>query len=158
MAQVLPGWLKGRCGITSFLIFSCLLKPVVLNAAEDAHAHAPLATSNSMTFDQVFAGALEYSPEALETPVREQQAQAYSSTGKSFIAGRPSLQLSYYDDGIIDSTGLTEMEYGVQLPLWRPGQRQDTRLLLRVSAGLFQRMLRDRSLLLRAATSGAPWP
>jgi cobalt-zinc-cadmium efflux system outer membrane protein len=125
MEPTLSNWMNKSSAIVEILVLSSLLTPLALLGADQGHE--ALATSSEMTFAEVFAHALENSPEAMETPVREQQAQDYSSTGKSFLSGRPSLQLSYYDDGIIDSTGLTEMEYGVQLPLWRPGQRQDTR-------------------------------
>lgn len=111
-----------RCSVYLFLLF-----PVPVFAAQMAHEH--LATSDSLAFADIFVSALEHSPEYMETPVREDQAESYSATGKSWIAGRPSLQMNYYDDSRLDNVGLMEFEYGVQMPLWRPGQRRDTRAL-----------------------------
>lgn len=110
-----------------FIVYPLLLIPVPVFAAQMAHEH--LATSDSLAIAEIFTSALENSPEYMETPVREDQADSYSATGKSWIAGRPSLQMNYYDDSRLDNVGLSEFEYGVQMPLWRPGQRRDTRAL-----------------------------
>ncbi len=108
-------------------VYLLLLLPVPVLAAQMSHEH--LIVSESLTFTDVFASALENSPEYMETPVRENQAESYTDTGKSWIAGRPSVQMNYYDDSRLDNVGLMEFEYGVQMPLWRPGQRRDTRAL-----------------------------
>ncbi len=110
--------------ITACLVF---LFPFPILSAQMAHEH--LITSETLAFADIFVSALEHSPEYMETPVREDQAESYSATGNSWIAGRPSLQMNYYDDSRLDNVGLSEFEYGVQLPLWRPGQRRDTRAL-----------------------------
>jgi len=91
--------------------------------------HEPLATSDSLGFDEIFNQALENIPEYLETPVRENQAADFSAAGKRLISGQPSLQINYYNDSTLDNVGLREFEYGVQLPLWRPGQRRASRQL-----------------------------
>jgi len=91
--------------------------------------HEPLALSDNLGFDEIFDRALENIPEYLETPVRENQAADFSAVGKSLISGRPSLQINYYNDSMLDNVGMREFEYGVQLPLWRPGQRQASRQL-----------------------------
>lgn len=113
--------------LSALLLASGAGVPFGLPAAEFGHEH--LDTSASLTFQDIFVSALEHTPETLETPVRENQAGAYTAAGSRWIAGQPSLQLNYYDDSALDSVGLKEMEYGVQLPLWRPGQRRDSRAL-----------------------------
>jgi cobalt-zinc-cadmium efflux system outer membrane protein len=86
--------------------------------------HAPLAKNPTLDFDAVLAAALEYAPEAAESSVRRQQADAYAAAGRSLLAGRPNLWLQHYNDSPLDATGQVETEYGVQLPLWRPGERR----------------------------------
>jgi len=109
------------------LCFPLALATLPLWAAEYGHDH--LDTSASLTFQEIFASALENTPEYLEAAVREGQAGDYAAAGSRWIAGQPSLQLNYYDDSTLDNVGLKEMEYGVQLPLWRPGQRSASRNL-----------------------------
>jgi cobalt-zinc-cadmium efflux system outer membrane protein len=87
--------------------------------------HAPLNLSDTLTFNDIYASALQQAPEAMETSVRENQAVDFRRVGGSLIAGQPGLQMSYYDDGLLDDIGLQEFEYGVQVPLWRPGQKRD---------------------------------
>lgn len=86
--------------------------------------HAPLAKNPALTFDAVLAAALEHAPEHAEASVRREQANAYAAAGRSLLAGRPSLWLNHYNDSPLDATGQVETEYGVQLPLWRPGERR----------------------------------
>ncbi|HAO23904.1 MAG TPA: hypothetical protein DCQ49_02105, partial [Methylophaga sp.] len=62
-------------------------------------------------------------PEALETEVRTEQAQAMVDVGESWIAGRPSAQLDYIDDQMLSNLGERELTYGITLPLWRSGER-----------------------------------
>ncbi len=100
-----------------------------LQAVLAQHDHAPLRVSDTLTFNDIYASAVVKAPEALETPVRETQAVSFRQSGGSLIAGQPSLQMNYYDDGLLDDVGLQEFEYGVQVPLWRPGQKRDARQL-----------------------------
>lgn len=103
--------------------------------SEDVHEehrhveHEHLETSASLTITDILASALENVPESMETGVREAQAGDYTANGNSWMAGRPSLQLSYVDDGPLDNKGMQELEYGVQFPLRRPAQRRDARVL-----------------------------
>lgn len=93
--------------------------------AQAQGGHAPLATSATLDFAAVLEAALAQAPESIEGSVRHEQADAYAAAGKSLIAGRPSLALSYFDDGLTDEHGQVEAQYGVQVPLWRPGERRD---------------------------------
>jgi outer membrane protein TolC len=86
--------------------------------------HEPLPTSATLGFAEILDSALRNAPAAQETPVRQQQADAFSDAGNAWIAGRPSLQLNYYDDGALDDRGQIETQYGVQVPLWRLGERR----------------------------------
>lgn len=91
--------------------------------------HDPLVRSDALDFDAVLEAALEQAPERIEASVRRQQADAFASAGRSLVAGRPSLALNFYDDGVLDDRGQVEANYGVQVPLWRPGERGDSREL-----------------------------
>lgn len=111
-----------------FLVFA---SPFAVWAADDngKYGHQPLQKSESLTFEAVFRKTLERSPDSLATPVGEEQAQRHAALGRSWMAGRPSLELNYVDDSPMDDTGLREIEGGIQLPLWRPGEKRNARRL-----------------------------
>lgn len=88
--------------------------------------HQPLAVSATLGFADILASTLQNAPEARGIPVREQQADDFSAMGRSWLAGRPSVVGNYLNDRTLDNQGMLEMEYGVQLPLWRPGEKSDT--------------------------------
>lgn len=113
-----------------FVAAICLvltLPPFVLAAEPGGHGHEPLGKSETLTFDAIFRQALEHSPESLGTEAQRQQAESHQALGRSWTAGRPSFELNYIDDTAIDKSGLREMEAGIQVPLWRPGERRDAR-------------------------------
>lgn len=91
--------------------------------------HDPLVRSETLGFDAVLDAAVENAPERVEASVRREQADAFVSAGRSLIAGRPSVALNFYDDGVLSDRGQVEANYGVQVPLWRPGERGDSREL-----------------------------
>ncbi len=98
-------------------------------AADHALDHQPLQKSPSLTYEEVFESALASAPEFIATSAREGQAAAYKAMGQDFFAGNPTLQTSYLDDSTLTDAGLMEFAAGVSIPLWRPGQKQEVRVL-----------------------------
>lgn len=100
---------------------------VIVMTTPNLHAqeleHAPLTTASNLNFTTLLEQTLAHAPEALETEVRIEQAQAMVDLGESWIAGRPTLQLDYIDDQMLSDLGERELTYGINLPLWRPGER-----------------------------------
>lgn len=104
---------------------SLLLSGAVIGQQDHSSDHEPLQKSAAMAFAAVFEAALSNTPESMSGAVRQQQAQDYSDVGRSWIAGRPSLEVNYVDDGVLDDIGLREIESGVSFDLWRPGERRN---------------------------------
>jgi outer membrane protein TolC len=96
-------------------------------AAEMEHEH--LAEVEGLDFATMLDAAVQTAPQSLEAPVREQQASDYSAAGNRLLAGRPSLVYNLVDDRLRDNTGLKQQEFGLQLPLWRPGERRDAQAM-----------------------------
>ena len=100
---------------------------VALMTTPNLHAqeldHAPLIKAQDLNFTTLLEQTLANAPEALETEVRTEQAQAMVDVGESWIAGRPSAQLDYIDDQMLSNLGERELTYGIALPLWRSGER-----------------------------------
>ncbi len=65
----------------------------------------------------------------LERDVRVRQAESYEAIASNWISNRPSIQLGYYNDQLLDDIGMREFEYAVQLELKRPSERNTGRLL-----------------------------
>lgn len=86
---------------------------------------APLPRDGALTFPILLQQSLRQAPEYLTLAARDEEAQAHVSAARSWLAGRPSLEAGYVDDQPRSATGMTELEYGVQLPLRRLGERRD---------------------------------
>src|SRR5690606_1221521 len=99
------------------LVHGLLLAAAPHAAGQPGHDHAALAIDENLRLPEVFERALENAPAALERAARRRQAEAFGAAGGSWIAGRPSVQLTYFDDSPHDGPGMREFEYGVQLPL-----------------------------------------
>jgi outer membrane protein, heavy metal efflux system len=117
------------------LAFMVWMIPVF--AADHALDHEPLQRSPSLTYGQVFESALASAPEFLATSARQGQAAAYKAMGQDFFAGNPTLQTSYLDDSTLTDAGLMEFAAGFSIPLWRPGQKQEVRVLGRNVESMF---------------------
>lgn len=102
------------------LILATLLVPGVGSAQDD---HEPLSRSANLSYEQVLDSAMQNAPEQLASESRRNQADRYGDLGSSWFSGAPTLEASYVDDSPMSSVGLRELEAGLQLSLWRPGER-----------------------------------
>ena len=91
--------------------------------------HVHLSKSDTLQFDAILEQAMLQSPAYREIAARSEESKSHESVGQSWIAGRPSAQLDYFDDRTLTNLGQTEIDYGVALPLWRPGERNDMQAL-----------------------------
>ena len=91
--------------------------------------HVHLTKSETLTFDEILDQAMAQAPEYREIAARNEQAQSQNDIGQSWIAGRPSAQLDYIDDRSLSNLGEKELTYGVELPLWRLGEKSDMQAL-----------------------------
>lgn len=91
--------------------------------------HEPLRTSAAINFESVYQAALAAAPEAPANTDRKQLAESYIALGERWITNRPSWQTTYIDDGLLDDTGQREMEAGVSVNLWRPGEKSQAQNL-----------------------------
>ncbi|WP_374961682.1 TolC family protein [Spongiibacter tropicus] len=97
--------------------------------AHPHNEHPHLAVSDTLAIEQIFQAALQLAPEQSLGGAYQQQADAQQQLSRRLIANRPRLNLSYWDDQAGDNNGLREMEAGVAVDLWRPGERRNARAL-----------------------------
>lgn len=110
-------------------IFALVMTTIGAAAQAGEPGYAPMATNAALDFGYLLEQAMETAPERLSSSVNAEQAQAYGRVGSSWLAGRPSVQLDYFDDRINSQLGMKEMEAGVELPLWRWGEQAQARQL-----------------------------
>lgn len=91
--------------------------PTLVAAESTPHDHMTLLRSETLTYAEVFEGALNKAPEAITRQSREQQALAYQGLAKSWTAGSPRLSLNYLGDNLFDNNGLQELEADIEWQL-----------------------------------------
>ena len=91
-----------------------------------APATAPLPAS---PLARAFAAAWERQPLAAALPQRQDAARAQQEAADSLLAQPPSLDLSTRTDRYNRDRGAREVETGIALPLWLPGEKDGTRAL-----------------------------
>lgn len=106
------------------ILFLALMLPSAYSTAQQIE-HPHLTQSPQLSFDELLAVALENIPEYRQIAARESEAQAHQSVGSSWIAGRPSMSIDYLDDRVQSNLGQKELTYGVEVPLWRFGEKSD---------------------------------
>ncbi len=103
------------------LLFVASTTPSVDAAAE---ADARLADDVTLSLAAAAAAALARDPAVAVVDARDQEARALRSRAGSWIAGDPSVGLRWQDSGPLGRGGIREYEGGLDLPIWKLGQRQ----------------------------------
>jgi len=88
------------------------------------HLHQSLETSETLAWPALIEATLENFPRFIELNVRDDEAQALAGRSRSLFASQPGLLMRYRTDSPWDNVNLREYELGVELPLWRPGERR----------------------------------
>ena len=114
--------------VSPLVVFGTIAMMAGFAQAQDIE-HTHLTESDTLTFDAILQQAMLQSPEYREIAARSDEAKSQKDVGRSWIAGQPSVQLEYLDDRMLTNLGQTELNYGVALPLWRPGQKSDIQAL-----------------------------
>lgn len=123
---------RRNCLCLAFVIWM-----VPVSAQEHSLDHKPLQKSPSLSYRDVFESALSNAPELLALGAMSEQSEAYQALGKELFAGNPVLQTGYLDDRVLTDVGLMEFEAGILMPLWRPGQKQNAKVLGQHAESLF---------------------
>ena len=90
---------------------------------QDARASPPGLPSASVTLRAALDAAWQRSVVARESDGQRRRAEADRIAATSLWAAPPSLEVSHRNDRLQNNTGQREIEIGVAVPLWLPGQR-----------------------------------
>jgi len=115
-------------------IATLLLACLGVASGETAHQHTPLTVDPALDWQTLIDTTLAAHPRSGELIAREEEAAAWATRGRQWLAAAPSLYFTYLSDGWLDDRDQREYDGGVELPLWRAGERAAVRALARGAA------------------------
>jgi cobalt-zinc-cadmium efflux system outer membrane protein len=115
--------MPGRRGSSKALSGLCALVFAIAAHAEE-HLHTPVETSANLAWPELIETTLENFPHYIELAAHEEEANALVDRSQSLFADRPRIVVRYQSDRPWDNVKLREKELGVELPLWRLGERR----------------------------------
>jgi len=71
--------------------------------------------------------AAERFPERNQPQARRREARALHQQAEAFLPANPSVDLAHYNDALATGEGNREWDAGVEIPIWKPGQRDARR-------------------------------
>ncbi len=110
-------------------ITTLLLAYLGVASGETAHQHPPLTVDPTLDWQTLIDTTLAAHPRSGELIARAEEAAAWATRGRQWLAAAPSLYFTYLSDGWLDDRDQREYDGGVELPLWRAGERAAVRAL-----------------------------
>lgn len=110
--------IRSACAL---LAVAFLGQPMALHAQVSSSPAA--ATTSVMTLRQAFEQAWSQQPEGAAAATRRDAAAARKAAAQRWTVDAPSLEASARTDRFTRNAGSREVEAGVSLPLWLPGER-----------------------------------
>ena len=96
-------------------------------AAESTAGMLTVHADPSLTLSQVIDAAVDREPRSGIAAAVGQEAGAMRDRAGSILSGAPALSVLHHNDAPASANGVREWETGIELPLWRPGQRRASR-------------------------------
>lgn len=121
----------GRRGVApavaAIVAVTCVFAAAEAGPTAAGADHAPLTVDTKLALTDVVDVALAAFPAALEQAARSDEAVAWRARSRSLFSAQPALSLRYQTDRFGDDFGLQEIESGIQVALWKWGQRRAAR-------------------------------
>lgn len=139
------------CLVLSFIALSW--------AFPSAHAQGSpaAAPAGATSLKEVFDSAWQRQPEARALSSRRDAAQAQAKSAGLLSPGAPSLEVRYRSDRVTGDNGAREIEIGIAVPLWLPGQRSASSELAQAEISFVERRLLASQLRLASSVRDAWW-
>ncbi|MEZ5558080.1 MAG: TolC family protein [Pseudomonadales bacterium] len=93
----------------------------------EASEHQPLPVSADLSLKSIVDHALAQAPDRLALAGAAAELATWNARGRRLLAGNPALSFRYQTDRFNDDLGIEEIESGLELPIWRWGERAATR-------------------------------
>lgn len=133
-------------------------------AAGALHAHAQVAPpetapaqASAFSLKQAFDAAWSRQPEALALPSRREAARAGQQAAQAWTPGPPALEARHKSDRLMRDDGARELEVGIAVPLWLPGEREGSGALADAEAASVESRAWAARLRLAASVREAWW-
>jgi len=117
--------------LTSFFISSAWSANPPVGEADhpEGHLHEPLTVSTELTWPELIDRTAVNYPQFVELSARDIEARTLMDRARSWFSSPASLAVRYQTDKPWDDVSLREYEFGLEVPLWRLGQRRAARSL-----------------------------
>jgi cobalt-zinc-cadmium efflux system outer membrane protein len=109
------------------------------------------------TLKQAFDNAWARQPEAAAAELRHQAAAARQAAAEAWTADAPALEIAAKTDRLNRNQGSRELELGIALPLWLPGERGHARSLAAAEMSLVESQQAAAAWRLAGALREAWW-
>jgi outer membrane protein, heavy metal efflux system len=146
---------KKRSTPMRFVLSVLTLSGLVLTA--QAQGTSAAATSNSVSLKDVFETAWQRQPEAHAFQKRRDAVQAQAKAASMLSPEPPSLEIGQRSDWMTGNNGAREIELGISVPIWLPGQRTASADMAQAEISWLDRRLRASQLRLAASVRDAWW-
>lgn len=115
------------------------------------------AAASPLSLRQIFDAAWARQPEALALQARRDAARAQQSAAKAWTPEPAALELSNKTDRLGNNQGAREIEVGVAVPLWLPGERGRSAALAEAEGAAIESRATAAQLRVAAAVRDAWW-
>lgn len=109
--------------LTALLSIILLLPLNSARAAESDHEHSRLTEDPGLTLSELVTRTLAQTPTLGELDSQQAFAEAWNSRSSQWLGEAPALSLRYQTDRFNRDAGIEEYEAGLELPLWRWGEK-----------------------------------
>lgn len=134
-----------------------LVCAATLSATALAAEDTPLAGDPALSVTAVLDAALARDPAAAIVDARSAEAGVLASRARSWLADDAAVGLRGQDSGPLGRSGIRETEGGLDLPIWRPGQRGAARDVADGSRAQRDAEARSRTLRVAGEVREAIW-
>jgi outer membrane protein, heavy metal efflux system len=110
-------WLRHAGAAATVAVFSNAAQ------AQAAAPEAPQSAAGLLSLRQVFDATWARQPEAMALPARRDAARSQQAAANAWTREPAALELSNKTDRLNRNQGARELEVGVAVPLWLPGER-----------------------------------
>ena len=127
------------------------------NAAMAPAAGSTEAAASPLNLRQVFDAAWSRQPEALALQARRDAARAQQSAAKAWTPQPAALEVSNRTDRLGNNQGAREVEVGIAVPLWLPGERGRSAAMADAEGAAIESRANAAQLRVAAAVRDAWW-
>jgi cobalt-zinc-cadmium efflux system outer membrane protein len=146
---------KKRSAPFRFVLSVLTLSGLVL--AAQAQGISAAAPGNAVSLKDVFDTAWQRQPEAQAFQKRRDAVQAQAKAASMLSPEPPSLEIGRRSDWMTGNKGAREIELGITVPIWLPGQRTASADLAQAESSWLERRQLAAQLRLASAVRDAWW-